>query len=259
MKIKADVFIIIGSKIVKLLKQLGEATLMLVDTIWCMFTSPPRRDIIITQMKEIGVMSLPVVLLTGMFTGMVLAVQSYYQLYQLSMETSIGILVGLSMTNELGPVLTGLMVAGRVGASMAAELGTMKVTEQIDALETLATSPIKYLVVPRFIACVLLVPILTVYSIFIGIVGGYIIGVKLMGINATFFIKNMLDYTDNFDLANGIIKAFFFAIIVAITGCYKGFSASGGAEGVGKVTTQAVVVACISILISDFFLSIILF
>lgn len=248
-----------GRRILGIIKQLGEAALMFVETIWCMFTAPPRREIIIVQMKEIGIKSLPVVLLTGIFTGMVLAVQSYYQLHKISMDTSIGILVGLSMTNELGPVLTGLMVAGRVGASMAAELGTMKVTEQIDALRSLASNPIKYLVVPRFLACVLLVPMLTAYSIFVGIVGGYLIGVKFMGINGTFFMKNMLDYTDNFDLANGIIKSFFFAIIVALTGCYKGFSATEGAEGVGKATTQAVVVACISILISDFFLSIILF
>jgi phospholipid/cholesterol/gamma-HCH transport system permease protein len=238
---------------------LGNISIMFADTIKYIVTNPPKRDVIYDQMYKIGVMSLPVVLLTGCATGMILAVQTYYQLHQLTIDTVVGIIVGLSMTNELGPVLTGLMVAGRVGAAMAAELGTMKVTEQVDALYTLATSPVKYLIVPRFVAAILLIPILTVCSIFVGIVGGYFIGVKLLGINATFFLKNMRDFTEVTDLANGIIKSVFFSLIIVMVGCYKGFTADGGAEGVGKATTESVVVSCICILIADFFLSIILF
>jgi phospholipid/cholesterol/gamma-HCH transport system permease protein len=238
---------------------LGSISMMFADTLRYLITNPPKKDVIYDQMYKIGVMSLPVVLLTGCATGMILAVQTYYQLHQLTIDTVVGIIVGLSMTNELGPVLTGLMVAGRVGAAMAAELGTMRVTEQIDALYTLATSPVKYLIVPRFVASILLIPVLTICSIFIGIIGGYIIGVELLGINSTFFIKNMRDFTEVTDLANGIIKSIFFSLIIVMVGCYKGFNADGGAEGVGKATTESVVVSCISILIADFFLSIILF
>ena len=189
---------------------------------------------------------------------MVLAVQSYYQFHQISMETAIGILIGLSMTNELGPVLTALMVAGRVGASMAAQLGTMKVTEQIDALNTLAVDPVSYLVAPRLIAGIFMIPILTVFSIFICFLGGYFISVELLQINKTFFVNNMLDFTGVMDFLNGLTKSVVFALIIIIISCYKGIIADDGAEGVGKATTEAVVFSCISILISDFFLSIIL-
>lgn len=229
------------------------------DTVRYLIKNPPRPGIIYDQMYKIGVLSLPVVLLTGVATGMILAIQTYYQLHKLTIESVVGIIVGLSMTNELGPVLTGLMVAGRVGAAMAAELGTMKVTEQIDALYTLATSPVKYLIVPRFVASILLIPLLTTFSIFIGIVGGYVVGVEMLGINATFFMKNLREFTEVEDLANGIIKSVFFALIIALVGCYKGFTTEGGAEGVGKATTESVVTSCITILIIDFFLSIILF
>ena len=245
--------------ILKLVEPIGKISLMFHDTIRFMLFNPPKRNIVYEQMYKIGVLSLPVVMITGLATGMILAVQTYYQLHKLTMESVVGIIVGLSMTNELGPVLAGLMVAGRVGAAMAAELGTMKVTEQIDALYTLATNPIKYLVAPRFMAAVLLVPLLTICAIFIGIVGGYLVGVKMLGINAVFFVKNLQEFTGVTDLANGVIKSVFFAVIIAMVGCYKGFNAGGGAEGVGRATTEAVVVSCISILIADFFLSIVLF
>lgn len=239
--------------------RLGGLSRVFCQTMRYTITDPPRRSIILKEMFEIGVMSLPVVLITGAFTGMVLAIQSYYQFHKLTMDTAVGIIVALSMTNELGPVLTAIMIAGRVGAAMAAELGTMKVTEQIDALHALAVDPVQYLIVPRFIACVALVPILTVFSIFVGIVGGYIVGVELKGINATFYIKNMLDYTRPADLLSGLVKTVVFAIIVAIISCWEGFHAEGGAEGVGKATTEAVVSSAITILIADFFLSIVLY
>jgi phospholipid/cholesterol/gamma-HCH transport system permease protein len=239
--------------------RLGGLSRMFCESLRYTVVDPPRRSIVLKQMFEIGVMSLPVVLITGAFTGMVLAVQTYYQFHKITMETAVGIIVGLSMTNELGPVLTAVMIAGRVGAAMAAELGTMKVTEQIDALKALAVDPVQYLIVPRFIACVALVPILTVFSVFVGIVGGYLVGVELKGINATFFIKNMLDFTKPADLLSGLIKTVVFAVIISIISCYEGFHAEGGAEGVGKATTEAVVSSAITVLIADFFLSIILF
>ncbi len=254
-----DILNKIGQDFLSWINKLGDMGILLYRSFVYAITSPPRRSIIYKQMFAIGVLSLPVVLITGAFTGMVLAVQTYYQFHKITMETAVGIIVGLSMTNELGPVLTAVMVAGRVGAAMAAELGTMKVTEQIDALSTLAVDPVRYLVVPRVIACVALVPILTTFSIFIGIVGGWIVGVKMKGINAVFFIKNMMDFVKPSDLVNGLVKSVIFSIIIAIVSCYEGFHAEGGAEGVGKATTEAVVVSAIVILISDFFLSIVLF
>lgn len=249
----------LGKRTAAFTVHLGRISIMFWDALRYLAKNPPRPGIIYEQMYKIGVLSLPVVLLTGAATGMILAVQTYYQLHKLTIESVVGIIIGLSMTNELGPVLTGLMVAGRVGAAMAAELGTMKVTEQIDALYTIATSPVKYLIVPRFVASIIMIPLLTICSIFIGIVGGYIVGVKMLGINSTFFMKNLREYTEVTDLANGLVKSVFFALIIVLVGCYKGFTTEGGAEGVGKATTDAVVISCITILITDFFLSIILF
>ena len=248
----------IGESILDDIRSVGKFSLVAFNFLKKLYTAPPRFRIILDQLYEIGYKSLPVVAITGAFTGMVLAVQSYYQFHQISMETAIGILIGLSMTNELGPVLTALMVAGRVGASMAAQLGTMKVTEQIDALNTLAVDPVSYLVAPRLIAGIFMIPILTVFSIFIGILGCYFISVELLQINKTFFVNNMLDFTGVMDFLNGLTKSVVFALIIIIISCYKGIIADDGAEGVGKATTEAVVFSCISILISDFFLSIIL-
>lgn len=246
-------------RIVSFIKQWGEITIMFYHTVKYIFVNPPRRNLVVEQMFKIGVLSLPIVCLTGMATGMILVVQTYYQLHKLTIETVVGIIVGLSMTNELGPVLTSLVVAGRVGAAMAAELGTMRVTEQIDALESLATSPIRYLIVPRFCATVMMVPILTIFSIFIGILGGYLVGVHLLGINGAYFMWNLRQYTEIEDLINGLVKSIYFAVIISSVACYKGYNTYGGAEGVGKATTQTVVISCISILIADFFLSIVLF
>ncbi|NOX96844.1 MAG: ABC transporter permease [Nitrospirae bacterium] len=212
---------------------------------------------IIEQMVNIGVGSLPVIMITGAFMGMVLALQSYYQLHKLAVETGIGALVGLSMARELGPVMTGIMLTARVGAAMAAELGTMKVTEQIDALQALATNPIQYLVVPRFLSCLILAPLLTVYTVFIGVTGGYLIGVKMMGINSAFYLSHTVSLVGPADIMTGLIKAVFFGMIIAIVSCYKGLTTTGGAEGVGKATTGAVVTSSILILIADFFLTII--
>ena len=174
-----------------------------------------------------------------------------------SVEAGIGALVGLSMAREVGPVMTGILITARVGASIAAELGTMKVTEQVDALQALATNPIQYLVVPRFLSCLILVPILTVYTIFIGIAGGYLIGVKMMGINSAFYLSHTVSMLGAMNILTGLIKAVFFGMIIAIVSCYKGLTARGGAEGVGRATTGAVVTSSILILIATFFLALI--
>lgn len=234
----------------------GKVAILFIDAIKS-FEPPWERKNILNQMVEVGVMSLPVVMITGIFTGMVLAVQTYYQFHKLTVETVVGLVVGLSMTRELGPVLTGLMLAGRIGAAFAAEIGTMAVTEQIDALHTLATDPVKYLVMPRLVACIALLPILTIITDFIGILGGYVVGVKLFGINSTYFLRHMSQYMCPMDIIGGLIKAFIFGMIIAIIGCYKGFNTEGGAEGVGRATTGAVVSSCILILVLDFFISVI--
>lgn len=248
-----------GKRFLKGLQHIGEMGFMLRDTLRFIIQDPPKKTQIFQQMFHVGVLSMPVVLITGAFTGAVLAVQTYYQFHKLTMESAIGIVVGLSMTNELGPVLTALMVAGRVGASIAAEVGTMRVTEQIDALRSLATNPVQYLIAPRFIACVTLIPLLTVLSIFVGILGGYLVGVDMKGISPVFFFKNMYDFTTATDLFNGITKSIYFGAVIGLVSCYKGFTCQEGAEGVGKATTEAVVTSCITILILDFFLSILLF
>jgi phospholipid/cholesterol/gamma-HCH transport system permease protein len=190
---------------------------------------------------------------------MVLALQSYYGFRKFGAEGLVGTTVALSMTRELGPVLTSLMVTGRAGSAMAAELGSMRVTEQIDALTVMALNPIKYLVVPRVIASFLMFPVLTSISNFVGIIGGYLVGVKLLGINEGAFINKIIKYLDLEDIYNGLIKAAVFGIIMSVISCYKGFYTSGGAEGVGKSTTEAVVMSSVTILITDYVLTSLMF
>jgi phospholipid/cholesterol/gamma-HCH transport system permease protein len=217
----------------------------------------PWRDLIY-QIYFIGVKSQSVVLITGAFTGMVLCAQTYFQFHKVKMDTATLAVVSVSMGSELGPVLTALMVAGRVGAAIAAELGTMKVTEQIDALRTLAAHPVDYLVVPRVSATVLVMPLLTAEAIAIGIAAAYVVGVHLLDIDATYLWQNMLRYTGAEDMLTGFIKTIIFGAIIAIIGCYKGLSCSQGAEGVGRATTESVVYSSITILISNFFLTMVL-
>ena len=215
------------------------------------------RDLLY-QIYFIGIKSQSVVLVTGAFTGMVLAVQTYIQFHRVKMDTATFAVVSVSMCSELGPVLTALMVSGRVGAAIAAELGTMRVTEQIDALRTLATHPVDYLVVPRLLASTLALPLLTIESITIGIGASYLVGVYLLGIDPVYSWYNMLKYTGNIDLMFGLIKAFVYGGIIALISCYKGLTCRLGAEGVGRATTEAVVYSSIAILISNFFLTLVL-
>ena len=237
----------------------GAVWMMFMDVAYWTFRRPFRLGAIFKQMEFVGVKSLWVVIVTGGFTGMVLALQTYYGFRQFSSEGLVGITVALSMTRELGPVLTALMVTGRAGSAIAAELGTMRVTEQIDALTAMALNPIKYLVVPRIVASLLMLPILTVIADFTGILGGYFVGVKLLGINEGIFVSRMTKYVDLEDIYNGLAKAACFGIILALVSCYKGFYTKGGAQGVGRATTEAVVVASISILIADYVLTSLMF
>ena len=245
----------IGESVRRPLEELGRIVLLLYSTLKWLLRPPFEVKNIVKQMMEIGVNSLPVVLITALFTGMVLALQSYTGFKRFGAEGYVGSVVALSMTRELGPVLTALIVTGRAGAAMAAELGTMRVTEQIDALETLATNPVKYLVVPRFISGLIMLPALTVIAVIIGIMGGYFVTVVLLGASVTTYMEKTWDYLKMQDMYNGLIKACFFGAALAIICCYKGFYTSGGAEGVGKATTGAVVISFMTILISDYFLS----
>jgi len=247
------------SQITKVIHELGNIGEMFIEVLYQTFRKPFKLNYIFKQMEFIGVNSALVVVITGVFTGMVLALQSYYGFRKFGAEGMVGATVALSMTRELGPVLTSLMVTGRAGSAIAAELGTMRVTEQIDALTVMALSPIKYLVVPRVIAGFIMLPILTIISDFVGIIGGYIVGVKLLGINEGAFINKIVKVMTFEDIYNGLIKAAFFGIILSLISCYKGFYTSGGAEGVGKSTTEAVVISSVSILISDYVLTSLMF
>lgn len=249
------IFGFIGLHIRSFLEEIGGIILLSINTLRWLFRPPLDLRNIMKQLLEVGVRSTPVVLITAVFTGMVLALQSYTGFKRFNAEALTGTVVALSMTRELGPVLTGLIVAGRAGAAMAAELGTMKVTEQIDALSTMATNPIKYLIVPRFLAGVFMLPALTVLADIIGIIGGYFVSVVLLDTNPTVYIRRTTDYLELSDIYNGLIKAAFFGMAISLISCYKGFYAEGGAEGVGKATTGAVVVSCMTILISDYFLT----
>jgi len=243
----------IGHNSLNLFIYIGGVFHLLVVTIFQIFKAPFRRKELFAQMYRIGVLSLPIVFLVSLFTGMVLALQSAYQLTKMNAQIYISGLVALSVVRELGPVLTALIIAGRVGASITAELGTMKVTEQIDALETLAADPIKYLVVPKFLALCIMLPLLTIYADFIGMLGGYLIGVYKLLIGSTIYIKMTIDSLVLKDVFTGLTKSFVFAVIICIISCYEGFRTEGGAEGVGKATTLSVVTSFILIIAADCF------
>ena len=233
------------------------------DMLWktIVWTVRPPYDLreLAKQMVRVGVNSTPVVLITALFTGMVMALQTFNTLQRFHAEGYVGSLVALSMVRELACVLGGLVVAGRSGSAMGAELGTMRVTEQIDALETLATDPIQYLVVPRVWAATIMVPLLVGLADGVGILGGYLVAVILLGANPVTYMDNTFQYLQFDDISSGLIKAAVFGLLIAMVGCQQGYHTRGGAEGVGRSTTRSVVIASLSILISDFFLTKILF
>jgi len=234
---------------------LGELTDLAVQTVQQFVRGPIDRAIVLAQFDQIGVRSLSIVAITSLFIGMVLALQTAYSLSDFGGSLFIGKVVSLSLIRELAPVLMALMVGGRVGAGIAAELGTMKVTEQIDALRALATNPVRKLVVPRVLATTIMMPLLTTLACFIGILGGLIIAVGSLHLSSNFYIRSVIETVKYNDLASGIGKTFFFGFAIGLIACYNGLSTTGGADGVGRSTTATVVTASITVLILDFFLT----
>ena len=243
---------IIGRIFLSFLAAVGDLTLFTGRAIFHGVSGPFYPRAILRQMIDIGYYSLPVVGLTAIFTGMVLALQSYTGFSRFEAESAVATIVVLSMTRELGPVLAGLMVAGRVGASMAAEIGTMRVTEQIDALTTLSTDPFKYLVWPRLIAGLLMLPLLVIVADIIGVFGGYIVGIYKLGFGPYEYISNTFEFLEAQDVVSGLVKAAVFGFLVALMGCYQGYHSRGGAQGVGTATPKAVVSASILILTANY-------
>ena len=218
-------------------------------------TPPLYLGVAARQMLNIGYFSLPVVGMTALFTGMVLALQIYVGSSRFDAEDAVATIVVIGITRELGPVLGGLMVAGRVSAAMAAELGTMRVTEQIDALTTLSTNPFKYLVAPRLIAATIVLPMLVLVADTVGVFGGYVVGTEKLGFNSATYIKNTIDFMEPVDVISGLVKASVFGFIIALMGCYHGYNSQGGAQGVGRATTNAVVSASVLILIANYIIT----
>jgi phospholipid/cholesterol/gamma-HCH transport system permease protein len=246
----------LGGVILDWVVVLGDVTLFFARTLSWIFTRLPRRETLMPNFYQIGVLSLPVVALTGMFIGMVLAVQSHSQFRQMHLETRLGAVINMSLVRELGPVLAATMLAGRVGSAMAAELGTMRVTEQIDALSSMGANPIHYLVVPRFLACLILIPMLTIMADFMGVVGGAVYCIYGLGIDSNHYWQNSRDFISTFDLMSGVFKSLFFGAAIALVSCYRGFHCDAGAEGVGRAATSAFVISFVMILVLDFFLGI---
>ncbi len=241
----------VGGAVINYIDYAGMLTRLFFRTLYWIFVPPLKWERIYQQAKAIGVDSLPIVSLVALFIGIILALQTAYQMQKLSSEIYIANIIALSIVRELGPVITSLIVAGRCGAAVTAELGTMKVTEQIDALETLATSPVKYLVVPRFLAFTFMLPLLTLYANIVGIFGGYLICVYRLGIPSGMYLRMTFDSLQVKDLVTGLIKTLVFGMIIAMVGCLEGMRTEGGAEGVGKGTTVSVVTSFILILAAD--------
>ncbi|HEY4078010.1 MAG TPA: ABC transporter permease [Rhizomicrobium sp.] len=252
-------FAVIGRATMTMLAHIGRLAIFTGQTLAGIVSPPIYTRLILIQIMRIGYFSLPVVGLTALSTGAVLALQIYLGGNRYGAEAIVPQIVVLGITRELGPVIAGLMVAGRVAAAIAAEIGTMKVTEQIDALTTLATNPIKYLVVPRLVAAVVSMPILTAIGDSIGVFGGYLVSTYNLGFTGSIYLKNTVDFAKSEDITSGLVKAAVFGFIIALMGCYNGFNSKGGAQGVGAATTNAVVSSCILILAADFILTALLF
>lgn len=247
-----------GDMVIEAVSTLGDIALFGWQVMVWMFTTRLKSETLLPNFYAVGVLSLPVVALTGTFIGMVLAVQSYYQFKAIGMETKLGGVINMSLVRELGPVLAATMLAGRVGSAMAAVLGTMRVTEQIDALISMGANPIRYLVVPRFLACLMLIPALTIMADFMGIVGGYFYCVVIIGIDHAQYLRNSREFVGGFDFFSGVFKSLFFGATIAIVSCYRGFHCQPGAEGVGRAATEAFVLSFVLILVLDLILNILL-
>ena len=243
----------------KVFEEIGKATLLTLWAIFFLFKNPPRLEHFIKQLAYLGAETTPVVLITSLFSGGVIALQTYSTFSKFNAEFLIGAVVALSMGRELGPVLTSLMVVARVGSAMTAQIGTMRITEQIDALEVMGMDPRSYLITPRIVAGTLGVPMLTLLSNIAGILGGWFVAVKLFGVNEYLFWEKMKDLTELHDFLGGLYKATFFGFIITAVSCYFGFYTKGGTEGVGRATTNSVVASSMLVLISDYFLTAIIF
>lgn len=243
-------------QVLVLFEHLGRYFRMISKMLKGLIRKPPAWYLIANQFYNVGVLSVPVVMITGFSTGMVLSAQSFFQLSDKGIEGATGLMVAKSMLTELGPTLTAFMITGRVGAAMCAELGTMRVTEQIDALKSMSVSPVDYLIAPRFVAGTLMMPLLTVFSNCCGIIGGYIVAVSFFGMAQNTYFDPMPIHITLFDFFSGLVKSVFFGVLIVTISCYKGMTTRGGAAGVGKATTNAVVICYSLILISNFILTV---
>lgn len=245
----------LGAAIIAIIHKMGGLTLFVGETLGWTMKRPVRIQNIIRQMEFIGVKSVPIITLTGVFVGAVFALQTGKAFALFHAESLVGATIGLSITREIGPVFTALMITARCCSAMAAELGTMKVTEQIDALHSMAVSPIHYLVVPRLISTVVMAPLLTALFAFVAVIGAYFVGVELLSIPAGPFLTKLYYYVDVDDFIGGLIKAAIFGFFIALISCYQGYTAKMGAAGVGRATTRAVVISSVTVLVSDYFLT----
>ncbi len=252
----ADWIADLGGVVLDWITGLGDFSLFVLRTFRWLFGRLPRKETLLPNFYQIGVMSLPVIAMTGTFVGMVLAVQSYAQFRTLGLETRLGAVINMSLVRELGPVLAATMLAGRVGSAMAAELGTMRVTEQIDALASLGANPIHYLVVPRFLGCLVLIPTLTIMADFMGVVSAFFYCTWVWRIDAERYLENSASYVGVFDLFGGVVKRLCFGAAIALIACHRGFNCDPGAEGVGRAATSAFVHSFVVILVLDLVLGI---
>ncbi|MBC8016826.1 MAG: ABC transporter permease [Sporomusaceae bacterium] len=248
----------VGRQVIQIVESNGRIMILLFQTLYHLRKRPKSRHVL-QQMVHLGVDSLPIVLLTILFTGMVMTLQTANEFIKYGAQSSVGGIVAISMLRELAPVLTGVVVSGRVGAAIAAEIGSMKVTEQIDALRVMAVDPIQYLVVPRLLACLIMLPILVIFADIIGTLGGYLVATLYSGISSFTYLNSIKLFADAYDVIGGLVKAMFFGGTIAIIGCYKGLTAQEGAEGVGRATTASVVSSIVIIFISNYFLSMLLY
>lgn len=242
----------LGEQVFEAVAEIGGMGLFMGATLGWLVRRRPRWSILVPSFYAIGVSSVPVVAITGTFIGMVLAMQAHSQFAAMGMATRLGSVINISLVKELGPVLAATMLAGRVGSSMAAELGTMRVTEQIDALSALGTNPIYYLVTPRLLACVLLIPLLTLMADFMGVIGGAVVSTQVLGVDSFHYWQHSREYVGSLDLFAGVFKSFFFGAAIALISCHRGFHSKAGAEGVGRAATEAFVLSFIVILAIDF-------
>jgi phospholipid/cholesterol/gamma-HCH transport system permease protein len=250
---KADTLIqLLGARVLAAVCLVGDLCVFAGRTVGWLAARRPRGRMLWQVLHEIGVRSCPVVITTGAFVGMILAIQTYDQFAVMQMENMLGTVLNLTVVKELGPVMVAIMLAGRIGSSMAAELGTMRVTEQIDALVALGANPIQYLVVPRFIACILLIPLLTFMADGMGVVSGWVVSTQLLDINSYFYWKHSLDFVRGYDLLTGFVKSILFGASIAVIGCHRGFHSKAGADGVGRAATEAFVHAFVVILLINF-------